>query len=217
MRKIVLVSIILLVVALAPAFSQNATITQITGKVQLLAPGGSWVDAKVGAVVSPLTVVATGFNSTAVLNLGTSQLQVKQLTRMRVIELLRNQSSATTALFLTVGAVHANVDNNLGITQKYSIQSPVSTAAVRGTIFDFDGYSCTVDRGIVHFSTPAGFGREITVGQTSVLTSPYVPGSAEEFEQAQSQTKVNTNPTGGGTTNLPGIGITTGSVTVTIK
>lgn len=217
MKRFAVMCGMLLLLAASGVFAQNATIKQMTGNVQLLAPGGSWVNATVGATVSPLTLVATGFNSSAVLDTGTSNIQVKQLTRMRLIELLRNNTSATTHVYLTVGAVHANVANNLGITQKFSIQSPVSTAAVRGTIFDFNGYTLTVDRGIVHFTSPEGLGRNVVVGQSSDINGPYVPGSAEAFEQARSQTPTNTNPTGtGGVPKPPGASLV-GTVTVTIK
>lgn len=222
MRRTLILGTLLLLVTLVSAFAENATVTQISGKVQLLAPGGNWENAHVGSSVSPLTVVATGFGSSCVLNLGTSHIQVQALTRMRLLELLRNKSTATTSVYLTVGAVHANVADNLGITQKFRIQSPVSTASVRGTIFDFTGYSLTVDRGIVHYTTPEGFGRNITVGQSSTLSNPYVPGSAESFQQAEAQTSTNTNTNSGGgggtsTATTPGSGATAGAIVVTIK
>jgi len=216
MKRVALLSAIFLTVVFLPVFGQNATVTQITGKVQLLSPGGQWVDAARGSVVTPGTVVSTGFSSTAVLDLGTSQLQVRQLTRMKLEELVRSQGTVTTSLFLTVGAVHANVANNLGVTQKFTIQSPISTAAVRGTIFDFDGFTVTVDRGVVHFSNIDNLGREVAANQSSSLDGPYVPGSAEEFQMANSNVSGNTNPGGGGTPTGPAGG-GSGSITVTIN
>lgn len=217
MKRTALVSALLLSMAILPVFGQNATVTSITGKVQLLAAGGTWTNASVGSVVTQGTVVSTGFNSSAVLDLGTSQLQVKQLTRMKLDELIRREGSVTTSLFLTVGAVHADVANNLGVTQNFTIQSPISTAAVRGTIFDFDGFTVSVDRGVVHFSNISGLGRNVAEGQGSRLNGPYVPGSAEQFEMAQSEVSPLTSPSGEGVPNAPNAGAATGSVTVTVN
>lgn len=216
MRRMLLVGVLLSTVLLVPAFAQNATVKQVNGMVQLLAPGGAWANAAVGSVVTQGTVVSTGFNSTAVLDLGTSQIQVKPLTRLKLNELLRTRTTATTALFLTVGAVRADVANNLGITQKFKIESPVSTAAVRGTIFEFNGYSVSVDRGIVHFANIEGLGREVAVNQSSEITTAYVPASAEEFQAAATQVSINTNPNIS-TTTVPTAGATTATVTITIS
>lgn len=216
MRRILGISALLIIVIMIPAFAQNAVVKEVTGKVQLLAPGGSWTNAAAGNLVTQGTVISTGFGSSAVLDLGTSQVQVKQLTRMRLDELLRTQTSATTSLFLTVGEVHANVDNSLSITQKFTLKSPVSTAAVRGTIFDFGPYRLRVDRGLVHFSNEHGIGREVAVGETSEWNGPYVPGSAEEFAQAQASTKTSTNAGGEGSEGGRSENRTTGSLAVTV-
>ncbi|HUX21513.1 MAG TPA: hypothetical protein VMW69_09755 [Spirochaetia bacterium] len=216
MRRIFGIAALLAIVLVAPAFSQNAVVKEVTGQVQLLSPGGSWTNAAVGSLVTQGTVVSTGFGSSAVLDLGTSQVQVKQLTRMRLDELLRTQSTATTSLFLTVGEVHANVDNSLSITQKFTLKSPVSTAAVRGTIFDFGPYQLTVDRGLVHFSNEYGLGREVSVGESSSWNGPYVPGSAEAFAAAKASTNPSTNAGGEGSENGPTVDSSTGSLAVTV-
>lgn len=190
MRRILGISVLLMVALISPLFALNAVVKEVSGKVQLLAPGASWKDASIGSFITPGTVISTGFGSTAVLDLGTSQLQVKQLTRMRLDELLRTQTTATTALFLTVGHVRADVDTSLGVTQKFTLTSPVSTAAVRGTIFDFGPFSVTVERGVVRFTNEYDIGRDVAQGQSSEWNGAYVPGSAEAFLQARATTQV---------------------------
>lgn len=216
MRRISLVGLLLFSVALLPLFGLNATVKQVTGRVQLLPPGGSWVDAEVGSLVTPGTVVSTGFGSTAVLDLGTSQVQVKQLTRLKLSELLRSQSTATTSLFLTVGAVKADVADNLGITQKFTVQSPVSTAAVRGTILGVSdgGYGGSCDRGTMHFSNSFGLGVLVGANESSELNGPYVPRSPQEFAAAASQVSIQTQDISLST--LPSAGAATQPVTITV-
>lgn len=217
MRRFIGITTLLLIALTAQVFAQNAVVKELTGQVQLLAPGGSWANATVGSVISQGTVVSTGFGSTAVLDLGTSQLQVRQLTRMRLDELVRTQSTATTSLFLTVGQVRANVDNTTSLTQKFTLKSPVSTAAVRGTIFDFGPFSVTVERGVVSFSNEYGFGRDVAVGETSEWNGPYVPGSAEEFAKASSTTNPKANAGGSEGGGGPSGNVNTGSVAVTVS
>lgn len=216
MRRVFGISALMMIALITPAFTQNAVVTEVTGKVQLLPPGGSWTNADVGSTVTRGTVVSTGFGASAVLDLGTSRVRVKQLTRMRLDKLLRTQSSATTSLFLTVGQVHANVDNSLAVTQKFILKSPVSTAAVRGTIFDFGPFRLTVDRGLVRFSNEYGIGREVSVGETSEWNGPYVPGSAEEFAKAQANINPSTNSGGSGNAGGPNGNRSTGSIAVTV-
>lgn len=220
MKRAVFASLVFFAVALTPLFALDARVTGVTGKVQLRAPGAGWVNARIGSLVTPGTVVATGFNSTAVLNLGTSHLQVKQLTRLTLRKLLRTHSTATTSLYLTVGEVHANVADNLGITQKFKIQSPVSTAAVRGTIFTFNAFSVTVHRGVVDFSTNNHLRRLVAKGQTSTLRGSNVPQSASVVEQQSNGVQVSP-PTGGSSQSGAPIGPvpagSSGSVTITVQ
>lgn len=179
------VVVLLLALVGMPLFAQeSAVLKQFTGKVQLKAQGADWVDATAGAVVSKGTFISTGFNSTAVLDLGTSQVQVKQLTRMRLDELLRNANAVTTSLFLTVGSVRANVDNTAGLTQNFKLTSPVSTAAVRGTEFDYDGAAVSVIHGIVAFSNALALSVNVSGGQASQLQGNGAPASVE-VAQAQ--------------------------------
>ncbi len=216
MRKFLGIIALLFIALAMPAFAQNAIVKEVTGKVQLLPPGGSWSNASVGSVITQGTVVSTGFGSSAVLDLGTSQIQVKQLTRMKLDELVRTQTTATTSLFLTVGQVHANVDNKLAVTQKFTLKSPVSTAAVRGTIFDFGPFRLRVDRGLVHYSNEYGIGRLVSVGETSEWNGPYVPGSAEDFAKAQASTNPSTNAGGEGSEGGSSENRSTGSLAITV-
>jgi ferric-dicitrate binding protein FerR (iron transport regulator) len=60
--------------------------------------------------------------------------------------------------------VNASVKSAPGERSAFTVKGPASTAAVRGTEFDFDGYTLTVTEGTVQFSnllgqeTPVGAG-----------------------------------------------------------
>jgi len=213
------VAVIVLALAGVPLFAQQtAVITNIVGKVQLKAQGSDWVNATAGATVGTGTFVSTGFNSSAVLDLGTSQIQVKQLTRMRLDDLLRSGNNATTSLFLAVGQVHANVDNSAGLVQNFTLNSPVSTAAVRGTIFDFDGVHVVVERGVVQFFNQLLQSRSVAAGESSTLNGLSLPDAPADVNQQQSTVASETSSQGGGTgqINLNGPA-TTGSAFITVE
>ena len=82
MKKLLLL-LILLIPAVAIA-AQEATITAISGKVEVLAPGRDWTPATVGMVLARSAVVSTGFNSSATLESELSTLEVRPLTRVRI-------------------------------------------------------------------------------------------------------------------------------------
>jgi hypothetical protein len=150
MKKLAI--LLMLIIILAPGlFSQTAVVKQVVGKVEVKAPGQAWVPAKVGMDVSKGSFISTGFRSTAVLEMGPSVLNVRQLTRMQLEELLEKEGTMTTGLYLNVGKVNAKVKSVKGLSHDFKLRSPVSTAAVRGTDFDYDGRILKVREGIVDF------------------------------------------------------------------
>ena len=113
------------------------------------AGGGAWKPAAAGMSFPVGATISTGFNSEAVLELGPSVLRVKALTRMRVDELVQKGGTLSTGLYLKVGKVRADVKSAEGLKHDFKLTSPVSTAAVRGTIFDYDGINLDVEGGTV--------------------------------------------------------------------
>lgn len=200
----------------SPLFAQQtAVVTQTTGKVQLKAPGGEWAIAAPGAKLDQGTLIATGFNSTAVLDLGPSQVQVRPLTRMRLDELLRQGNTAVTSIFLTVGEVRANVERLPSLTQTVQLQSPVSTAAVRGTSFTFGGSWITTHEGVVRFSNSAGLEREVAADEGSELSGLALPVAPGDHRAEQENVNPFTGPRGFRSVSTPA-SPTTGTIVVTI-
>jgi hypothetical protein len=179
-------ALILALVLAAPAlFAQTqAVIKQLGGKVEVRGPGATaWVPAKVGMQLAKGSSISTGFNSTAVLALGASVLSVKPLTRMRLEELIAREGTVSTSLFLQVGKVSAAVKSAEGLKQDFTVKSPVSTAAVRGTDFEFDGLTVKVINGLVYFSNSLGQRRGVAQGEQSSTTGAAPPTGGDQENQ----------------------------------
>jgi len=147
MRKI---NLIIFLVISTLAFSETAVLKNISGKVEVLRDGSTtWQKAKEGMVIELSDSISTGFGASATLDLGTSKVALKPLSRMTVDMVLETKTKVSTSLYLQVGAVKAEVDSKRGIEQSFQVQSPFSTASVRGTVFEFDGKRLDVKEGTV--------------------------------------------------------------------
>ncbi len=148
MRKIT--SIILFLMLSILLFSESAVLRNISGKVEVSNNGSRvWRKATDGMPVELSDTISTGFGAAATLDLGHSKIALKPLTRMSVDMFIETKNKVSTSLFLQVGSVKAVVDSSSGIKQSFQVQSPFSTASVRGTIFEFDGRKLSVSEGTV--------------------------------------------------------------------
>lgn len=182
MKKIILALVFLSIVTML--FSEIPVVVQeVHGKVALKAPGRAWIPAKVGMQILKKYTISTGFNSKAVLKLGESVLVVKQLTRMELADLVEKKGVVRTNLYLRVGKIKARVKKSKGLRQDFRIKSPVATAAVRGTSFEFDGKKLVVSSGTVSFINSLGQKRSIGAGELSVLRGVGLPVSAQEARE----------------------------------
>ena len=148
MRKLAIVLMLFLLVA-PVLFSQTAVVRQVVGKGEIKAPGQQWTPATVGMDVSRGSFISTGFRASAVVELDNAVLNVKQLTRMQLEELIRREGTTTTGLFLKTGKVNAQVRSVKGLSHDFKLRTPVSTAAVRGTEWDSDRWEIKVKEGAV--------------------------------------------------------------------
>lgn len=214
-KPFTILAALLLAVGALSAQSQ-ATVKEATGKVELQSTaGGAWVPAKVGAVVKMGTTISTGFNSTAVLDLGSSVLKVNPLTRMRLDQLVQQGGAVKTELFLRVGKVNAEVKTVSGVTQDFKLKSPVSTAAVRGTGFDYSGYDVLVYDGTVTYLNGLGQSRDYGAGEGGGSDGQAWPSNSVDGKDAGSVI----DPYAAGAGGQGGTGarrVFTGSITVVV-
>ncbi|MDA3937726.1 MAG: FecR domain-containing protein [Spirochaetia bacterium] len=159
----------------------TAIVKESSGKVEIKSPGENWKTATAGMKIATGDLISTGFKAQAVLELGASQVIVKQLTRMELTELVEKEGTVSTGLNLRVGKIRAEVKTTAGLRQNFRLTSPVSTAAVRGTSFEYDGVNLTVYEGSVAFTNILGQGRLIPAGTASELSESGVPQSSEEL------------------------------------
>jgi hypothetical protein len=217
-RIISLLALLLLAASLAGAQTQ-ALVKSFTGKVEILTAKQAWAPVRSGMSLALGTTISTGFNSTAVLELGPSVLQVKPLTRLRIDELVAKEGTVKTDLFLQVGKVRAEVKTAAGLTQDFKVKSPVSTAAVRGTGFEYDGYDLYVFEGTVTYSNLTGQSRSYSSGEQGSTEGYDTPADSEE----ELQSDFGVDPYAPGAGNEPAVpptgetGVLTGSVTITLS
>ena len=82
-----------------------------------------------------------------------------------------------------MGRVRANVRTAEGRSADFEVRTPLSTAAVRGTQFEYDGWSLSVSEGVVEFANLLGQTRTVGAGEISVTTGTDLPSDPAD-EQA---------------------------------
>jgi len=179
-KTLLSITFLLLFAAAIPLFAVDAVVRSTEGKVETKETGGRWQPAEPGLSISRGTYISTGFNSKAVLELGESTLEVKALTRMQLEQIVENSDSVDTDLFLEVGKVEANVQSTEGLRNNFKLRSPVSTAAVRGTSFVFDGFTLWVTEGTVVLSNRVSQNRGVSAGQESSTDGYSSPSNSQQ-------------------------------------
>jgi hypothetical protein len=187
----------------APVFSSfaqrtapEATVSELQGRVELIEPGGRWRPAQVGMELPLGTTISTGFGATAVVEIGPALLQVRQLTRMELEALAEREGLLSTDLYLQVGRVRAEVRPSAGRQNEFRMRSPVATAAVRGTSFEFDGLNLTVETGTVQLTNERNQSVFVAAGESSSAEGDGGPVSVVEAYEAAATVQVYTAPPG---------------------
>jgi hypothetical protein len=157
------------------AFAQNVrqitgVIRDITGEVELKRTGAStFIPAKKGDSIAADTIVSTGFKSTAIIEVGSSTIAVRPLTRLSLAEIHSTSDTETLNMNLQTGRVKVDVKPPAGTRSNLTVQSPSATASVRGTSFEFDTCSLKVNEGAVAFQGGRGIGILIPAGLASSI------------------------------------------------
>jgi hypothetical protein len=194
---------VFLLLCAAQVFAQNGVITSFTGTVEIKPAGtANFVPAKAGDRLTKDTVVSTGFKSTA--------LTVRPLTRLTLAEISASADTETINVSLQTGRVRVDVNPPAGSKNSTSVRSPIATASVRGTSFEFDTQSLTVIKGTVAFQGNQGGVMLVSAGSTSevkdngraadpietntaALLPPAIVGSDSGFVHSGSSVMSNSN------------------------
>jgi hypothetical protein len=180
MRKTLLLLALLAITVVSSLSAQTATVDRISGKVEYRLGGGGWEPAEVGLTLPLNATISTGFGASAVLNLGSSVLEVRQLTRLTIEELADN--GLTADVFVPVGTVRASVNASAGRRADFRVRTPLSTASVRGTEFETNGWQLAVANGIVEFADLLNRTRDVGAGELSSLSGGSPTDPAQEAD-----------------------------------
>lgn len=149
MKRILFILLILVNISI---YSQNGILEKISGKVEVRrSDSDEWIKAVQGMEIYLSDTISTGFGASATLAINGSTVIIKPLSRLTLDMLIKSEKKVTTSLFLQVGAVTAEVDSTGDVKKNFQVQSPFSTASVRGTKFNFDGKRLEVIEGKVAF------------------------------------------------------------------
>jgi len=175
MKKAILMAFLLTAGGLC-AFSQNGVLREITGNVEIKAAGSSsFTAARTGAVIARDTIVSTGFNSTAVIEIGSSLITVRPLTRLSLSEIQSSSNTENVNVSLQTGRVRVDVNPPAGTRTNLTVQSTVASASVRGTSFEFDTYNLSVNEGRVSFGGNNGPSVMVNAGNNTFVGTDGAP------------------------------------------
>ncbi|NLM00460.1 MAG: hypothetical protein GX220_03275 [Treponema sp.] len=145
--------ILVLVAIVCNAFALEATVVSVSGKVEIQ-DGETWKPLTKGASIKKGAVISTGFKSEAIFKIGNSNVTMKPLSRLTLEQLADLNGNHKSQVYLDCGSIKANVKAAENKKVGFTVKSPVATASVRGTDFDFNGENLTVKNGIVALSAP---------------------------------------------------------------
>ncbi|MDR0450167.1 MAG: FecR domain-containing protein [Treponema sp.] len=172
------------IAAQTPGQNPGAILRELSGRVEVMTPGSAvWVPAEAGMAIEQAALVSTGFRSTATLALGNSTITVQPLTRLSLEEIIELQGNEQVSVYLRTGKVRAEVRPPVAGKIDFTVRSPVVTASVRGTVFDFDTVNLNVTEGRVEFAA-AGSLALVREGEASSADETRFTVSAPAEEKA---------------------------------
>jgi hypothetical protein len=185
--------IFLAIFTAAAVFAQNATLLEVSGKVEINS-GSGWQTARAGMTVPVKATISTGFNSSALFKVGESTLNIRPLTRMTLSEYSLSAEDEKVSLNLSSGRVRARVQSTTTNRVDFRITSPIATASVRGTVFEFDGLNLDVAEGLVDFGARPEQIVSVPAGGQSQVTDNAPPAMPQEVKEKTSVVVTRTAP-----------------------
>jgi hypothetical protein len=203
MKKRIIAFVLVLagVSAANSVFAQNGMIKEFSGTVELKSAGSSdFTAAKAGDIVKQDTVVSTGFKSTALIEIGSTVITVRPLTRLTLKEIRSSAESETLNVNLQTGRVRVEVKPPAGGKASMTVTTPTTTASVRGTSFELDSRNLYVINGNVLYKGTQGVytlittGSESTIDQNGRAENPLAFGNAAYLPPMPVGTQPNASP-----------------------
>ena len=168
MRKIVWL-VVLLCLGVS-GFAQTGVIRELSGTVEIREPGAlEFVRASAGDLISQDTILSTGFNSFALIEVQSALITVRPLTRLSLTEISAAAGTETINANLQTGRVRVDLNPPAGVRASMRVSSPSAVASVRGTSFEFDTRFISVRQGGVNFQGNRGHIISVYAGFVSGL------------------------------------------------
>ncbi len=148
--KIISTVLIVLFISVFPVSALQGTVVSVLGKVELQTDNG-WKPLNSGDTVDSGLIISTGFRSQAIIQVAGSTITVRQLTRLTLEQLTETDTSHNSSLYLDLGSIKADVKKAEDKRVGFTVNTPVATASVRGTVFEMQPASIEVENGSVGF------------------------------------------------------------------
>ena len=153
-------------------FAQSGIIKELSGTVEVKTAGAlGFVPAVSGMEVAQDTLISTGFKSFALIEMSSTVIAVRPLTRLSLTEIQASTGTETINVNLQTGRVRVDVNPPAGKKASMSVTSPTATASVRGTGFEMDTRYIYVDDGTVYFKGNNGYTIQVVKGSFSSIGS----------------------------------------------
>jgi len=171
MKKAVFIILINSIIIFS-VYSQSGTIRDLSGEVELKPAGAAaFTPAQKGSQVARDTIVSTGFKSTAIIEIGSSVITVRPLTRLSLSEIQSSSNTESLDVNLQAGRIRVDVKPPAGTKASTTVQSPSATASVRGTAFDMDIKNLSVSEGRVAWGGYDGIMVRVNSGSTNRINA----------------------------------------------
>ena len=133
MRKIkTLLFAVVFVVFGAAAFAADATVTYVSGKVEVQR-NGKWVALQKGDTVAKSETISTGFQSEAKIKMMDSVMYLGPVTRITLEELSTSEQQDNVNVYLKTGTARSQVRHIDSKRVNYQVHTAVAVASCRGT------------------------------------------------------------------------------------
>ena len=129
--KILLLAAVLLVSG-ANLYAQDATVTFVSGKVEVQR-GGKWVALQKGDSVAKSETISTGFQSEAKIKIIDSVMYLGPVTRITLEELSTQDQTDNVNIYLKTGTTRSQVKHVDNKRVNYQVHTAVAVASCRGT------------------------------------------------------------------------------------
>ena len=192
--KQLLAALVIMLASVGLVYAAEARVLETHGRVEIrTAPNDAWAALEEGMTVPVGATISTGFGASAIIQVGpAARLEVSALSRLTLEELIEREGLVESDLHLGVGRVRADVEAVEGVQSDFNLSSPVSTAAVRGTSFEFDGVNVRVFQGRVNLSNRFNQSTTVSDGESSSATGDDDPTSGDQSLEEESSVNIYT-------------------------